>query len=398
MIKITAGGLTASPRPYRAALPVVCFGAALLAACNDNQTDGVVRPANQLPVAVLRLTPGADGLTVSVTDQTAAGKGLHDPDGRIVKAVVDFGDGQRHVLTAVPVSPLNVTHRYLREGIYRVTLTVWDNDGAHTTVRKSLSLKAGRVDNVATGLLNDTGIGFCTDDTNRLFPSCESPALGLWAELDQDALTGRDALAFRGELVKQGAGNAGFDYTKIGAGGQRLPAGAETWHCVVDNHTGLMWEIKTDDGGLRDWRHRYTWHNPDNALNGGGAGYTDPHELQAGTPAGAACGGTLAACNTRDLAAAVNAAGLCGYNDWRVPDQEQLLSLPDYGRSDPAIDAAYFPNTAFSCESPACGGYWSSSTVAGLRDAAWYVSFRHGADQGESKGLALPVRLVRFRQ
>ena len=31
----------------------------------------------------------------------------------------------------------------------------------------------------------------------------------------------------------------------------------------------LLAEVKTADGGLRDWRHRYTWYNPDATVNGG---------------------------------------------------------------------------------------------------------------------------------
>ena len=42
-----------------------------------------------------------------------------------------------------------------------------------------------------------------------------------------------------------------------------------------DNVTGLMWEVKTDDGGLRDKDWTYSWYNPDATTNGGSAGYAD---------------------------------------------------------------------------------------------------------------------------
>ena len=61
-----------------------------------------------------------------------------------------------------------------------------------------------------------------------------------------------------GALPKTGAGAAGFDYTKIANDGSELPADAPLgsaageWACTRDNATGLVWEVKTDDGGLRD--------------------------------------------------------------------------------------------------------------------------------------------------
>jgi uncharacterized repeat protein (TIGR01451 family) len=57
---------------------------------------------------------------------TFAGSCSYDPDGSIVSYEWDFGDGA----TGAGVSP---THRYAQEGVYPVTLTVTDNDGATDT-------------------------------------------------------------------------------------------------------------------------------------------------------------------------------------------------------------------------------------------------------------------------
>ena len=327
----------------------------------------------------------------------AAAKGIYDPDGRIVKAELDYGDGQTYTSTTALVSSLNLSHTYAADGAYTLKLTVWDDDGATATVSKTLTVKAAKVDNVATGLLNDTGLTFCAENATIL-ADCAPATQGLRATLTQDAQRGSDALAAQGKLTKAGAGNAGFDYTKIGANGEKLPATAAAWNCVLDNHTGLMWEVKTADNGLRDWRHRYTWYNPDATVNGGNAGFQDAHAVNAGVAAGSTCGGTLAQCNTLAFAAKVNEAGLCGHKDWQVPDQEQLLSLPDYGRSQPAIDTAYFPNTAYTCDDGYCGAYWSSSSVAGYGVHAWGVSFYYGVGYGGLKGSGSYVRLVRARQ
>ena len=109
--------------------------------------------------------------------------------------------------------------------------------------------------------LNDTGLDWWADgDTNFL----TSPPAGYPG---QDASHGRDATQ-----DNDADGHAGFSFTKLDANGKALAASAATWSCVRDNVTGLIWEAKTDDGGLRDKDWTYTWYNPDPATNGGSAG------------------------------------------------------------------------------------------------------------------------------
>lgn len=43
----------------------------------------------------------------------------------------------------------------------------------------------------------------------------------------------------------------------------------------------------------------------------------------------------------------------------------------DYGRNDPIIDTAYFPNTV-------AAGFWSSTTHSYLTDHAWIMFFNWG--------------------
>lgn len=245
------------------------------------------------------------------------------------------------------------------------------------------------------GSLNDTGMSLCASDS-AFFADCSAATLGLWSGLVQDALRGRDHLAAQSLLTKTGAGPAGFDYTKISAAGKPLAADAASWGCVLDNHTGLMWEVKRGDGGLRDWRHRYTWYNPDAARNGGQAGYQDVHEVNVDIASGLTCGNSLPQCNTQAFVTKVNETGICGYKDWVLPDQEQLLSLPHYGRLQPAIDTDYFPRTAYDCIGLACGQYWSASTLAASSGSeAWFVFFTNGYDNHSYKSGTYHVRLVR---
>ena len=66
-------------------------------------------------------------------------------------------------------------------------------------------------------------------------------------------------------------------YSKIANDGSLLAdaavlgTGAKDWACTRDNATGLVWEVKTDDGGLRDKDNTYSWYDPNPATNGGGS-------------------------------------------------------------------------------------------------------------------------------
>ena len=63
----------------------------------------------------------------------------------------------------------------------------------------------------------------------------------------QDGMKGRDANA---ATNINDDGRLGFSFTAVNGG------------CVQDNVTGLMWEVKTTDGGLRDWTKTYTNYSP----------------------------------------------------------------------------------------------------------------------------------------
>ena len=77
--------------------------------------------------------------------------------------------------------------------------------------------------------------------------------------------------------------------------------------------------------------------------------------------------------------------------DWRLPTEEELLSLVDYSTS-PKINTSVFPNTNAS-------NFWSASANAGNSSSAWYVYFNYGnAYYGNFKSNAFQVRLVRAGQ
>ena len=119
-------------------------------------------------------------------------------------------------------------------------------------------------------------------------------------------------------------------YTKLDAQGNDLPDSATSWVMVKDNVTGLIWEVKTDDGSIHDKYNRYTWYDSNSETNGG----------YAGTPGD----GT----DTEDFINGLNSQNFGGHSDWRLPTKEELQSIVDYGSTNPAIDTEYFPNTVSS--------------------------------------------------
>jgi hypothetical protein len=216
----------------------------------------------------------------------------------------------------------------------------------------TLNKGASMVGPGGTSVLNDSGITACWGGNGNLPREC-STLRAPWLGLNQDGDNGRDALAVKGRLIKVGSGSGGFDFTKIGPNGEKLSVDSTNrWNCVLDNHTGLMWEVKTRDGGLRDNEKTYQWYNPDAATNGGLAGSEN--------------GGN----NTLAYVNAVNAQGLCGYKDWRLPDRMELVGLVDYSKRNPAINTDFFPTIK------GVSYFTSSNYVNG--GSAWGVNFIDG--------------------
>ncbi len=168
-------------------------------------------------------------------------------------------------------------------------------------------------------------------------------------------------------------------YVALNAQGEQMAAG-ETGSCVLDQFTGLVWEVKTDTPGPHSRDNTYTWFFPDEDASG---------ELDyRGKPDGGQCSGS--ACDTYSLPPAVNETGYCGFNDWRMPSRDELGSISDPRKSSkpPSINSIYFPHTQ-------AGEYWLSNDYQFHWDSAWLWSFENGMDRVEWKYSPRYVRLVR---
>jgi hypothetical protein len=176
-------------------------------------------------------------------------------------------------------------------------------------------------------------------------------------------------------------------YSKIANNGSVLAdsavlgSGQTDWACTRDNTTGLIWEVKTADGGLRDWNKTYTnYDDPTQAQKWNGSASANPTQAEID-----------ATSNSIGLVNAVNASALCGTRDWKMPGKDELLAIVDTSYS-PPISPTYFPNT---------GGwyYWSGSPGAYDSTYAWYVDFVVGyASDNFFRNFPSKVLLVRGGQ
>lgn len=172
---------------------------------------------------------------------------------------------------------------------------------------------------------------------------------------------------------------AAFDtkFRSLGAAGVVVDSG--DGHCVEDTVTGLTWESKTDVPDLHNWRHRYSWFNPNE----------NNDELDyRGVEDGGKC--TDSACDTWNFVAAVNEKGLCGFRDWRMPTRNELLSISDQRRVDnpPTANLVYFPFMQ-------ADEYWTGYDYSMQYQSAWTWSFVFGHDRVDWKKTPKYVRLVR---
>jgi hypothetical protein len=212
--------------------------------------------------------------------------------------------------------------------------------------------------------LNDTGVTSCSaNGTGQATTDCIGSG--------QDAGLGRDV------TQNDGAdGVAGFSFVRLCNTGLRAGQGdcpavpvigpaATHWGCTLDTTTGLVWEIKRNDGGPRDRQRAHSNLSPDDPAYG-------------------------SATDAASMLQALNAEALCGYTDWALPTRQQAMTLVHYGigHPGPTIDIAYFEGTQNWL-------YWTSSAPAGDPARAVVIDDAVGVVHTALRTLLLPARAVR---
>ncbi|MEN9501334.1 MAG: hypothetical protein RI964_619 [Pseudomonadota bacterium] len=375
---------------------------------NDGALNSNTATVN-LSITAVNDAPVANPATASVTAGVSKKITLSGTDVDSKTLTASISTQPQHGSVSVNGLIATYTANANHSGTDTFAYTLSDGSATSNPASVTITVNANNTDILhptPTGKWNDTGITDCGNypftsagkANGHLTTSNENCALTTTAQGDaipqeQDGQTGRDATN-----NDDSDGVAGFSFTKIGDDGKALAiqdqqwsynakgedngseAAGTKWSCVKDNVTGLIWEVKTQDGGLRDMDWQYTWYNTDNTTNGGGVGVQD----------GGHCQGSQ--CDTQSYVEAVNAQGLCGSSHWRLPEVDELQSIVDHTKHDPepTIDINFFPNTKAWI-------YWSATPYAKAFDYAWFIGFNGGNDNWSAgKGYDnASVRLVR---
>jgi PKD repeat protein len=329
------------------------------------QQVNIVGTPNVNPIAIFTST--RDALLVSLS-----AVGSTDSDGTIASYSWNFGEPTSPSNTATGVT---TTHAFKFAGSYTVTLVVTDNRGAIGNQQAVVTVIPPTA--VATAELNDTGItaSQCYQAGSDVLLSCTSTA-AIALNAAQDGMLGRDA--FAGTNIDSD-GVLGFSFTKIGASGETLPANAAQWSCVKDNVTGLMWEVKNSIAGdLHNSNLSYTNYDSTVAAQLPTGGVPTQANIDAPT-------------NSIGFKNAVNAAGLCGATDWRIPEPIELQSYENYGAANSVNSPEAFGlNNTLSTQGT---GYISSSPSTASAADHWV--FRNQGDFLTNRATPSFLRLVR---
>lgn len=175
-------------------------------------------------------------------------------------------------------------------------------------------------------------------------------------------------------------------YTKMDSYGYVLPDTTVNWILVRDNFTGLVWEVKRNRDGVKNYAdphdadNTYTWYDPTQDKTNGATGINTE------------------GMDTKAFIDSLNASRLGGYSDWRLPTNEEFWTLSELGRNTLALNPAYFPTIVNSF-------YWTRETDSGNPALAWgvsmgsgYGSFRHKGNPGYAMAVRGMIRKEWYEQ
>lgn len=262
---------------------------------------------------------GADQNVDAVSMVTLNGSAA-DVDGTIVSLSWQQLELAEETLTIIlsdtdVVNPSFTAPQVSQNKEFTFELTAIDNDGLSATDTVTIMV-APKIYHFP---LNDTGTTFGSDFPHGHNVTCIGENI-----MQQDCSHGRDATH-----NDDSDGLAGFSFTKLDEAGGELAADAVEWHCVRDNVTGLLWEGKTDDGGLHDKDNTYSYHPSSHYEQWG----TEEENRGNCFPSDR--------CDIAKFVEDVTAEGPCGVAVWRLPTVDELFSIIHNGEGAP--DPHYFP-------------------------------------------------------
>ncbi|MFN8575168.1 MAG: DUF1566 domain-containing protein, partial [Gemmatimonadaceae bacterium] len=194
----------------------------------------------------------------------------------------------------------------------------------------------------------------------------------------------------------QGAGTLGVcPGSPLGQDGTTLKGQPRAYgtngYSIFDASTGLEWEkLNSTPNSIHFYGNLLTWTNAFKkiqVLNGDVAGC-----IALNNPDPCCSGPGMGSCTPYMFS-----------TDWRLPNVNELHTLVDYGRTNPAIDPIFsspcpsgctLPSSSCSCETNA--PHWSSTSAQSPNaTAAYYVLFSGGTVNTDAKTSTYVVRAVR---
>lgn len=259
----------------------------------------------------------------------------------------------------------------------------------------------------------------------------------------QDAEFGLDSSA-----DNNSNGESGFVYSKIDSSGNALHHDTQSYEsdningyrCVRDVNSGLTWEVKSttlhelpqlsgkalkdhiadevdkfkDEDNVEPFKYTnaqanwqtneytYYWYNKTETSNGGIEGATGELLPNIKYPINSMCAypnenmsnysSDNKFCDTSVYAEYANSMSMCGFNDWRIPNVEELRSIHNYNVSDSKVDTINY----FGDEST--GNYFTSSPTVENSGSVWCVNSESGEAKLCNKQQPNHIRLVRGGQ
>ncbi|MBN1913791.1 MAG: DUF1566 domain-containing protein [Candidatus Omnitrophica bacterium] len=147
-----------------------------------------------------------------------------------------------------------------------------------------------------------------------------------------------------------------MSFTKLAKGAKKLSDDAtrkDGFCMVLDNNTGLVWEVKSSKKEEVNFcEDKYTWQDAQKYIK------------------------------------KLNAKKYGGFSDWRFPNKDEIRSIIDYGKTNPAVDKRYFPN----CKSDL---YWTANTYNMQKPFIWGIFFGLGSGICYTPSSERYVRAVR---